>query len=522
MSGNMSQSSRVDKALFDLFIKLDFRDKGNSALKKFIGILVAYLFANSVLSLNFLTVFDRESYMILTLSSGLFLIALLVLNDYDNLILALRSYPLISSLPVEGRSVFRGKALSALVYLIPFALVSSLPQSAFLYFYNESLVDSLLFFVTSFGFALIAAGSLIIIYSFVLLKIPGKATLLISLIQVFFFVFVFLSSTITSSYSGNVKLGGPGISIADNPGVEFLPQAFLAKSVDEPYLLFLVFAAASILFLVGFSFVGSNFNALTANALSISSAKRKKKFSLNFRVMEKLSDLILPKTGVKRASFFLVQNHIQNSAFLRTKYLPFMIMPVAFMIIGFFMKGENFLILDQSVSGFTDFAIPVTGPTILITLMMSIRMLNSSTKIMDESTQDTNWIYNSLPEKDGSGFINGASSFFFITYLIPVMLLLLLLLTLKIGFFEALINTMFAGAGVYFVNSIVSIFDKTLPFTVESGKFNSASKLLEVLISMVLGVILILIQFFAFQSIIFAIVTTLLFVLLSYLINRNS
>lgn len=60
-----------------------------------------------------------------------------------------------------------------------------------------------------------------------------------------------------------------------------------------------------------------------------------------------------------------------------------------------------------------------------------------------------------------------------------------------------------------------------MPFTIESGKFNSASKLIEIFTAMIIGIILILIQIFAFQNIIFALVTIASFIIISFLLNRN-
>jgi len=148
-------------------------------------------------------------------------------------------------------------------------------------------------------------------------------------------------------------------------------------------------------------------------------------------------------------------------------------------------------------------------------------MLISNTKIMDDITHDTDWIYMMLPVKDRNHFLKGASKFIYIVFLLPVMLLLFAALAIKGGLTDAILNTLYVGSGIYFFNSIASLIDKTMPFTLESGKVNSASKLGEIFLSMGLGVILILIQIFAFQNIIFALSSISIFLFLSFLINRN-
>lgn len=64
------------KILIKTFFSLDFRDKENKGKKKFLGIFISYLFANSVLTLNNYIAFNRESFIILSFSTGVFLLVL--------------------------------------------------------------------------------------------------------------------------------------------------------------------------------------------------------------------------------------------------------------------------------------------------------------------------------------------------------------------------------------------------------------------------------------------------------------
>lgn len=519
----MSAGSRTERALFDLFMRLDFRDKNDSGKKKFVGIITAYLFSNSIIAFNFFSIFDRSSFMILTLSSGIFLMAILVLNDFDNLILAGSSYSSISVLPVEGKSFFKAKFMSAIVFLLPFVLVSSIPQSIFFYFYNNSLADSFVFFIASFSFAMMTVAVLIFLYSFVILKFKDKATILMSLVQFGFFIFVFYSSTVGA---GRPELRLPGaakLSVLDKPGIQYLPQTLLAQSVDNPLYLFVALALTGVLLLLGYKFVSQNYIRLSENALEISKKRRTKKLNFKLPALKKITDSIYLRNDTERSSFYLVLNHLANSRFLRLKYIPYFIMPLMFIATGFIFDMKGMIYFERAIPvSFADEAgIPIVSPSILIILMMSSRMLISNTKIMDDLSHDTEWIYRSLPNKDSHFVIKGTSKFIYLVFLIPVLILLLLVLTVKGGFVSALLNTLFVGFGIYFINTIASLFDKVMPFTLESGKFNSASKLMEIFLAMALGIILFLIQIFAFQNSIFAMISIFLFILLSYLINRN-
>jgi hypothetical protein len=73
-------SSKI-KTLFALFQKTDYRDKENSAKKKLTGVLLSFLFANTILSYNYYVTFDEKSFIILAYTSNLFLLALIVLTD---------------------------------------------------------------------------------------------------------------------------------------------------------------------------------------------------------------------------------------------------------------------------------------------------------------------------------------------------------------------------------------------------------------------------------------------------------
>jgi len=80
---------------------------------------------------------------------------------------------------------------------------------------------------------------------------------------------------------------------------------------------------------------------------------------------------------------------------------------------------------------------------------------------------------------------------------------------------------LFIMTSVYFILTLKSLTDKTYPFTLESSKFNSASKLVEILFSMLIGVAVFLIQIFVFQNIIFVIIFIVVFLIISILLNKK-
>ncbi|HQY20339.1 MAG TPA: hypothetical protein PLX80_05780, partial [Ignavibacteria bacterium] len=253
------------------------------------------------------------------------------------------------------------------------------------------------------------------------------------------------------------------------------------------------------------------------------SLKRNKTSKFKFPEFKKASELftrLLPGSNIELASFRLIRDHINNSRYLRLKYIPLLIIPVIVVIIGFFSNSAEYLFFE-SKSGFLRTAFLVISPSVSLTVLLCARMLISNTKILDDSSSDTKWIFDSLPSGNISSYIKGVNSFIYFVMILPMLIFIFLMLLFKADTLTIFLNFIYISSSVYFVISIASLFDKTLPFTLESSKYNSATRFLEVLISMVIGVAVFLIQIFIFQNIIFVITATVLFITVSYLLNRN-
>ena len=139
------------KILFDLFLKLDYRDKQNSGKKKITGIFISYVFANSALSFNLFNTFDKESFAILSFSTGIFLLSFIILNDYSNLFFSKQHLEFLRTLPLENNEVFVSKFLSAFVFVFFIQVTIILPQSVFYYFYEQNLSKTIIFIVANFS-----------------------------------------------------------------------------------------------------------------------------------------------------------------------------------------------------------------------------------------------------------------------------------------------------------------------------------------------------------------------------------
>lgn len=510
------------KSLFSLFQKLDYRDKENSGKKKLTGILIAYLFANSALSYNFFTAFDERSFIILTLTSNIFLIALIVLNDFDNLFLASKSYEVLNMLPVKSREFFLAKFLSAILFLLLFISASMIPQVIFFYFIDRSILKTVFYIFTNIIFCYFTIGVLLFIYISVLTFFKERVTLILNFFQILFFVFIFYSSSLSSKAASKPK----GIFIKENIlqyGIaNYFPQTFFSNSVYDLFSLAVCFIISVSVFIALYYIISGKYYMLIENVNTI---KKKKPFSkpkLRFTFISNFIDKLILTNNYEIASFNLVKYQLRNSKFLRLKYFPVLLIPVMFVIVGLISDSNKLLFFNKEVteSSFFKTAVLVLSPSVTLTLLMCSRLLISNTKILDDNSNDTEWIYDSLPVKQKS-IIKGANKFIYTILIFPVLAVITVLLSFKADFSTVIYNILFISSGIYFINSVALLFDKTYPFVIENSRFNSASKFIEVFFAMFLGIILFLLQIFVFQNIIFVIITFVFFISASLLLNRN-
>lgn len=509
--------------LFSLFSKLDYRDKDNSGKKKMIGILIAYLFSNTILSYNFHFIFDEKSYIILTFTSCLFMSAFIVLNDFENLFLANRSCDVLLSLPVKSSELFMSKFLSALLYILFFVVSSAVPQTIFFHLSDYNVIRTLQYTLTNIMFCFSVLCILVLFYTLILKHIPGKANLILNFIQIVFFVFIFYS---TSLSSGRNKIPGEvlkKISITEDRFTGFLPQTFFSKAVYSEIYFFICLIIFFVLILILYFTVSGNYFLLLERSLSVKRNNRNAFTGFRLSNLNYFRGKYFLSGNYEIASYNLVKDQIANSRFLKLKYFPLSFMPLMIVIVGIVSGLPQLLFFNETAGSDSFFSTGyvLLSPSITLTLLMSSRLMISNTKIMDENTSGTEWIYDSLPIKEKGQVIKGANKFIYINYLLPVTVLIFFLLLIKADFLTVFLNILFISAAVYFINSVSLLFDRIYPFTLESTKFNSSSKFFEILLAMVLGIVLFLIQIFIFQNIIFVLVSVILLIILSYLINRN-
>lgn len=515
------QRSNYISLLFDLFRKIDYRDKENSGKKKLTGIIIGYIVSNTVLSFNFYSFFNEKSYIILTLTSNIFLIGIIVLNEFDTLFLAVKSYDFLITLPLRSRDIFISKFLSALIYLSSFIFACMLPQSIFFYFYEHDVFKTFLYAYVTFMFSFSIIVLLILIYLFILNVFKNKAHILLNLLQLLFFIFIFYSTTLSSRVKSRELPSVVKFDILSFEFVKYLPQNFYLEAVYNISYAIVCLVIMVLMISVLFIYMSGNYQKLLETVLS-SGKVRKTRKKINFSFLGNFVKKYLLKDNYETASYELVKDQLKNSRFLRLKFIPFALMPLMMVIVGLISGIKELLFFNPSSSNpFLKTDLLMMSPSITMMIIMSSKLLVSSTKILDDNSSGTLWIYQNLPIPEKRLITKGANKFVFINLIIPVLLFILVSLSIAENFRIVLMNILFVSASVYFMLTVGSLFDKTYPFTLESTKFNSASKLLEILFSMLLGVVIFLIQIFVFQNIIFVILFVAIFFTVSILLNRK-
>ena len=506
--------------LFKLLLKLDYRDKDKAKAKKFFGILLAYIFANTALSFNYFMSFEKESFVFFAMSTNIFLITFLIINDFDNLFLAKSYFQSIIHLPISSADFFKAKLMSALLFISIMLGAVSVGQMIFFYSYDNDIFRTLMFFVTNIVFVLTISSVLVIVYFFVLEKFYNKAQMFLYAVQILFFTYILYTNMITRTALNN------GVKVVfDNQYLQFLPSYFYSKMVFDPMLLGIGAAALIIIVFLLLKMFSEKFIKVNEIVTKLGGTKKKRSPAI-FTVFKKYGSFIRQnflKNNVELASYDLISSQLRNSKFLKSRYIPLLILPIAFSAIGAITNNPGLLIInDSGKTGFLSYNLKMLSPSLIFMYIIAVRMLISNTKISDENSSQIHWLYDILPVKDKHLYVSGVNKFIYFNMAVPVILLMAAILLFRLEPQIVFTNLVYLFSSVLFVNTILDMFDKTLPFTFENNKFNSGSKFGQVFLNMFWGVLIFILQIFVFKNIIFVIAACFIMLLLVFLLNKSA
>jgi hypothetical protein len=506
--------------LLKLFFKLDYRDKEGSTKKKLFGILTAYLLLNGFIAFNNYRAFDEQSYAILSLTTNIFLLVFIIINDFENLFLSKKYQEALYTLPVKSTDLFAAKFISAITFVLTFFCATTLSQAIFFYLLNGSGASTAAFVLCNLFFSLSAIGVLLLLYLLVLYYFTEKASAFIYLVQGGYIFFILYSS----SLSGRAVNEGKN-SILGYSAVKYLPQKFFAEGIHDPVKILISFIIAVLILFILYKTISGNYLKLLEKINLTPGREKRKSFlqKVNFLPVQTFIQDHMLKDNFERASYGLIRDQLRHSKYLRLKYIPLLFMPVLFTGMGAFGGLKLFLTFNTaggSSSGI-DTAVLLISPSITIVLIMCFRLLISNSKIADENSGGTDWHYDILPISNRDSMISGVNKYIFIHFIFPVLLIVTIFLLLKLEAAAVLLNIAYITSAIFLVNSIISFFDNTMPFSKESSRFNSATRFLEVLLTMLLGAAIFVSQIFIFKSVIFIITAIVVFTAVIYLLNRK-
>lgn len=499
--------------LIKYFIKLDYRDKEHISYKKFFGIIVAYLIGSAGLAVNYYLNFDSMSFAVLCYTMNTFMLAFIAMGEYPQLFFAKEQFDLIQILPISKKDFITSKFISAILYLTSLAAVLSVSQSVFYYFYEENLAGVLIFFLLNISFTLFFSSVLLIIYSLALKLLSEKGTYILFILQFLFFGLIMYSTSI-----GTKAVELHTNSIMNFEFVNYLPQKYFAGGISNPLLLFSGIFLTVLLLLLLLKIVSMYFYDIYNTLYIIKPKESKIKKVKVFKSYREFSSKIFIRDRVEKSGFELAGNIITGSKSMLLRYMPLASAPVIIAVIGILTGNESLTFIDRDSQGLV---IPVLSPSISIILIMMSRMFISNLQIADENSNDVNWIYESLPLESPARIMTGSFKFVFHTFILLPVVLISVLLLIKYPAVNVLLNILFILVFSVFAMTLTFLFVKNYPFTLESNKINSASKLLDVFLSVIYAVLIFILQFFVFQNYTYIFISIITILILNFLITKQ-
>lgn len=500
------------KILAGIFSKLDFRDRENTGKKKFLGILVSYLFANSALSVNNYFSFNKESYTILSFSTGVFLLVFVILSDFANLFFTKKYNEVLKTLPIRDSEIVSSKYISAFLFIAVYAFIIAVPQALFFGLYETSTSEIILFFTANLFSLFFICGVILVLYTISYKMFSKKSNTVLYILQFIFFFYVIAVSGMASRYESAKH------DILSFGFVKFLPQFYFADSIKNPSVLILLILLTVFLYVFFFYYLKRNYGKISLLICGSDSETKKKKGGEGlFIKYNKIICANIIGNNEEKASYLLTVNQFINSKSLKLKFIPLTFLPLIVCLISLFTGVLTFSIFKDSAD-----SIKVLTPSISFTFIMCVRLLISVTKTEDENSAGIRWIYLTLPILSLKRMQNANIKFVFVNFAFPVIIILFCMLIIKIEAYHLLLNIIFIFTAAYIVNTVFLFFDRVYPFSLESSRYNSISKLGEIFFIMLVGIAIFVAQIFIFENVIFVIISIVVFLVISFLLKQKS
>ncbi len=497
-----------------LFLKLDYRDKDKGSLTKLIGISFAYLLSSTLISMDYYRSYDLLSFMTLGFTLKLFFIGFAVLGDFPNLLFSKPYSEILEIYPFGKRELVFSKIISTFIYLLYFGILMLIPQSVLVYIEDYNLFLVLKFVLNGLLFDLFILSLFIFLYSNAIYLLAEKTFALLFLFQVSFVAIVMYLS------SGQ-KVTGVKNSVFDNYFYNFLPQSIFSKAVFDLNFFFIGSGVVFVTALLNYFYLSKYYYKISSKLLELKPEKQKINFSFPLAVLYEKFTAFFLKNDIEKAFFGLMKNMFLKSKTVKLRIIPFIFIPLIIIVIGIINNKPGALLLEKNDSGFfSSFALNILSPGITITYIMCIRLLISGIRISDESLTDIRWIYNTLPIRNNKSSFNGAVKFIYLNFILPLTVLIIIILSFKISLIDLVINFIFIFSAGNLFNLLLRKFDADYPFSVENTKLNSTGRVLEVFLTVFIGLLIFLMQIFIFKNVVYILISLIIIFGASFVINN--
>lgn len=522
---------RKVRTLGNILLKLETRSKTGSG-KKLLLLNLSYLLPGVFLPWLLVkqnvdtTGFD---FAFVTYLFHSLILAFTVITELDNIIISKTETELLSSMPISDSLLAKAKMYMISRYTIFLTLPLLIPGVVYFYIISNSFPRSFLYLIAGFMICYFTVNVIILIYSAALRIFKSDRlstyTLMFQLVMVIAMIigYQFISFGVT----GRPGSGTTGyLNVLKAKGIlEYFPQAWFAlipaKNNFEPglalmlkltlpmFICYMSYFTLKIYLKENYAYLREKF--VSSKYFTVSGAKEKRGI-FPFKMIRDFVQNVYLKNNYERSSFGLMRALYKTDKTVKLSVIPMIIIPLGLAVFA--------LITDQLPAPMTKNYFD-TKPVFHISILLCVLVVVNTSLLGVRITNfpGVSWIYEAYPLISRKHFKNGFRKFFVIYMIIPVCILLGIVFLIKIPADQALIHTLFIFASANLYNTIFNLLSKALPFTKENTLINSLQRMTSILFPFLFGIIIILVQLFAYRSMLAAIITTLALITITFWLN---
>jgi cobalamin synthase len=132
------------------------------------------------------------------------------------------------------------------------------------------------------------------------------------------------------------------------------------------------------------------------------------------------------------------------------------------------------------------------------------------------------WSYFAAPLVSPGRFRRGSRKAILAYIVVPTFLLLFVLYVTQMEFSHAVLHTVFIYYSMQMYFSLLSLFERDMPLSRRDEKFETANRIVRLFIAIPFFAILGVVQYFAYQEILWTVISVVLMAMAAYTVDRLS